>query len=56
MLLRVASFLEISTDRLLQATFPELLANEVADTARFSRVEAKIHAHRGRESRPRRTA
>ena len=56
MLLRVASFLEISTDRLLQATFPELLANEVADTARFSRVEAKIHAHRGRASRPRRTA
>ena len=54
MLLRVASFLEISGDRLVQAQFRELLVREVADRARFELVEAKIRAHRAQPQRAQR--
>jgi transcriptional regulator with XRE-family HTH domain len=56
MLLRVSSFLEIGSDRLLQQPFVELLATEVADRRRFGRVEAKIAEHRTRPARRRRSA
>src|SRR4051812_10894751 len=39
---KLASFFEVAIDRLLNAPFDELLANELADPARFSRVESKI--------------
>lgn len=53
MLLRVASFLEINGERLLQASFRELLAREVGDRRRFELVEGKIEAHRARTERRR---
>lgn len=58
MLLRVATFLEISGERLLQAPFRELLGREVGDRRRFDQVEAKITAQRARspKTRPRRSA
>jgi transcriptional regulator with XRE-family HTH domain len=57
MLLRVSSFLEIASDRLLQANFRDLLERELKDPARFDRVEAKILKRRGRATRrPRRAA
>lgn len=58
MLLRVASFLEISGERLLQAPFRELLGREVGDRRRFDQVEAKISTQRARSrtARPRRSA
>jgi transcriptional regulator with XRE-family HTH domain len=48
MLLRVASFVEISGERLLRAPFRELLGRELGDRQRFDRVEAKIRANRER--------
>ena len=45
-LLRLAEFFEISADRLVNAPFQELLAHEIADAARFDRVEQKIKGHR----------
>ncbi len=58
MLLRVASFLEINGERLLQAPFREMLGREVADARRFDLVEAKISKQRtqSRATRPRRSA
>jgi transcriptional regulator with XRE-family HTH domain len=53
MLMRVASFLEINGERLLQAPFRELLEREVAERGRFDQVEAKIRAHRTSVSRRR---
>jgi transcriptional regulator with XRE-family HTH domain len=53
MLMRVASFLEINGERLLQAPFRELLEHEVGDQRRFDKVEAKISAHRTSVSRQR---
>jgi transcriptional regulator with XRE-family HTH domain len=47
MLLRVASFAEIPTDRLLHAEFGDLLEHELKDRGRFERVEAKIADHGG---------
>jgi hypothetical protein len=41
-LLRLAEFFEISADRLVNAPFQELLVHEIADAARFDRVEQKI--------------
>jgi transcriptional regulator with XRE-family HTH domain len=53
MLLRVASFLEIGGERLLQAPFDELLVREVADRRRFEIVEAKIASAREGNGAPR---
>jgi transcriptional regulator with XRE-family HTH domain len=39
---KLAAFFEISIDRLLNASFAELVSVEVADPDRFARVEAKI--------------
>jgi transcriptional regulator with XRE-family HTH domain len=39
---KTSGFFEISIDRLLEAEFEDLLANELADSDRFRRVEAKI--------------
>jgi transcriptional regulator with XRE-family HTH domain len=43
--LRVAGFFEIHADRLLNVPFRELLPQEIADEARFDRVEQKISLH-----------
>jgi transcriptional regulator with XRE-family HTH domain len=51
MLLRVSSFLEIGSERLLRAPFRELLVREVADRRRFDQVEAKIRSQRSRARR-----
>lgn len=40
----ISEFFEISRDRLLDATFEQLLGTEVADEGRYERVEAKIAA------------
>jgi transcriptional regulator with XRE-family HTH domain len=39
---KISAFFEIPIDRLLDADFEDLLANELADRERFRRVEAKI--------------
>jgi len=39
---KISDFFEITTDRVLNATFDDLLRNELSDTGRFRRVEAKI--------------
>jgi transcriptional regulator with XRE-family HTH domain len=41
---RIASFFEITMDRLLEAPFEDLLANELSDPERYRRVEEKKHA------------
>jgi transcriptional regulator with XRE-family HTH domain len=46
----ISEFLEISRDRLLDATFEELLSTEVADAERFRNVEAKIAAWRTKDA------
>ncbi len=38
----VAELFQISTDRLMGAEFSDLLANELADSERFERVEKRI--------------
>ena len=38
----IAELFQISTDRLMGAEFSDLLANELADPARFERVEKRI--------------
>jgi transcriptional regulator with XRE-family HTH domain len=42
----LARFFEISTDRLVDAPFEELLAGELADRGRYQRVEDRIQALR----------
>jgi len=46
MILRLAEFFEVHADRLVNASFSELLATELGDPERFERVEHKIRAHR----------
>jgi transcriptional regulator with XRE-family HTH domain len=41
-MLLVSNFFDVTANRLAFATFGELLENELADKARFERVEAKI--------------
>jgi len=38
----IADLFQISTDRLMGAEFPDLLAHELADPDRFDRVEKRI--------------
>lgn len=38
----IADLFQISTDRLIGATFADLLAHELADPERFDRVEERI--------------
>src|SRR5436309_9995183 len=46
--LRVSDFFGVPANRLAQAKFEDLLANELADPARFQAVETKIrHARTG---------
>ena len=44
---RLAQFFELPMDRLLEASFEELLATELADPTRFERVEAKKQDAKG---------
>lgn len=38
----IAELFQVSTDRLMGAEFSDLLGNELADSERFERVEARI--------------
>ena len=43
--MKISAFFEVPPDRLATADFGDLLANELADQERYSRVETKIHRH-----------
>ena len=38
----IAALFQISTERLMGSSFPELLSDELADPERFDRVETRI--------------
>jgi DNA-binding XRE family transcriptional regulator len=44
----IADLFQISTDRLMGARFPDLLADELADPERFGRVETRIKRGRSK--------
>ena len=44
----VAELFGIPTERLMNATFPQLLEKELADPERYERTERRLHAARAR--------
>jgi hypothetical protein len=46
--IQIAEFFQVTTDRLMGATFTELLQDELADPARYLAVEERIR--RGRST------